>query len=145
MTVFIVNGPSMEPALYDSNGVLVNRILYSATDPKRGDIVVVKYPGDPEESYYVKRVVGVPGDKLDIKQGKVFINDQLLKESYVTGQPTYPDQSITIAADSYFTMGDNRSLSSDSRVWGVANKRFILGRVVMTLWPHLAAYPAIEY
>lgn len=135
----------METTLNDRDGVLVNRILYSFTTPQRGDIVVVRYPGDPDSAYYVKRVIALPGETLRIADGVVHINGEILPERYVNNQPTLPDMELTIPANSYFTMGDNRTVSSDSRVWGVADKRFILGRVVLTLWPHVAAFPQPLY
>lgn len=145
VTIFIVSGPSMDTTLHDRDGVLVNRILYAFTTPQRGDIVVVRYPGDPERSYYVKRVVALPGETLTIADGKVHINGKLLAERYINDQPTLPDMELVIPSNSYFTMGDNREVSSDSRIWGVADRRFILGRVVLTLWPQVAAFPQPQY
>lgn len=145
ITIFIVSGPSMETTLNDKDGVLVNRIIYVFTAPARGDIVVVRYPGDPESSYYVKRVIALPGEQLRIADGVVHVNNKIVAERYINNQLTLPDMELTIPANSYFTMGDNRGVSSDSRVWGVADRRFILGRVVLTLWPHVAAFPQPLY
>lgn len=145
ITIFIVSGPSMEDNLNDRDGVLVNRIIYSFTTPARGDIVVVRYPGDPESAYYVKRVIALPGEQLKIADGVVQINGKILAERYINGQLTVPDLELTIPANSYFTMGDNREVSSDSRIWGVADRWFILGRVVLTLWPQVAAFPQPLY
>jgi len=134
----------MEPNLYDGQLVLVNRARYDFQDPVRGDIIVVRYPGDPESKYYVKRVIGLPGEKVMIQDGKVYINHQLLTERY-TDAKTLPNGEYMVPDESFFTMGDNRTVSSDSRVWGAAEKRFIMGRVEVTLWPLIQAHPTPLY
>lgn len=145
VTIFIVSGPSMKSTLNDKDGVLVNRIMYAVTSPARGDIVVVRYPGDPESSYYVKRIIGLPGERLTIANGVVHINGEILAERYINKALTLPTMELEIPPNSYFTMGDNRTQSSDSRIWGVADRRFILGRVVLTLWPIVTAFPQPLY
>lgn len=142
---FVVSGPSMEPNLHDKDLVLVNRIVYKFTDPKRGDLVVVKYPGNPDNTYYVKRVIAVGGETLKIQGGAVSINGKVLAEPYLTDVTTEPDMTITVPAGSFATLGDNRPVSSDSRVWGPAEKRFILGQVVMSILPGVSVYPRVIY
>lgn len=145
VTVYFVSGPSMEPNLPDGAAVLVNRLVYRGSDPHRGDLVVVRYPGDPEETYYVKRVVALPGEKVTIRDGKLYIDDQLLNEPYLSGVVTEPSLSVTVPAEQFYTLGDNRPLSNDSRFFGAVEKRFLLGRVELTLLPSLQLYPEVIY
>lgn len=137
-TIFIVSGESMLPALQDGQLVWSNKIAYLTGSPKRGDPVVVLYPGDPANKKYVKRIIGLPGEKIIIKDGKVFINslDNRLDESYLAvGVETDPNNEWDLGSDEYFLMGDNRPNSNDSRFFGSVEKRFIFGRVTFILWP----------
>lgn len=145
VSIYIVEGPSMNPALKTKDAVVLNKIVYYLANPKRGDIVVVCYPGDPQKTYYVKRIVGLPGEKIEVREGQVYINGQKLIETYVEDQITEPDFSLSVPEGMYFTMGDNRSLSSDSRVWGTVEKRFFLGRVAVTVLPALKVHPQPSY
>lgn len=122
-----VEGTAMAPALNDGDRIIIQR------DPKkleRGDIVIFLYPEAPTKSY-IKRIVGLPGETLDIREGKVFINGVPLLEPYINPEL---DQSrrdlapVTLAADSYFVIGDNRDNSSDSRFWGPLKRNFIYGK-----------------
>lgn len=142
ITVYIVSGESMVPNLNNGDFVLVDKVKYDFVDPQRGDVVVVRYPGDPENKYYVKRIIGLPGETVKVSGGNVYIDDQLLEERYLDEQvKTEPDSVYNIPPSEYFTVGDNRSVSSDSRVWGSAERRFIMGRVEATFWPLLQAFP----
>ncbi|MDO8472151.1 MAG: signal peptidase I [bacterium] len=146
LSVFIVDGPSMLSTLQDKNVVAVNKIGYRLGNPQRGDIVVVRFPGDPEGTYYVKRVIGLPGETVSVANEHVYINGKLLTEVYLdAGVKTLPDQTEVVPADSYYTMGDNRELSNDSRKWGAAEKRFILGKVIATVIPKIKAFPVTSY
>lgn len=145
VTVFFVSGPSMEPNLHDKAAVLVNKLIYRLTSPERGDLVVVRYPGDPDQTSYVKRVIGLPGETVKIMAGQVYINDRLLTESYLeSGLTTEPDGTFVVPVDQFFTLGDNRPLSSDSRYYGSVESRFIYGRVSLTIWP-FTLYPEVIY
>lgn len=145
VTAFFVSGPSMEPNLHDRAAVLVNRLVYRLHAPERGDLVVVRYPGDPNQTSYVKRVIGLPGETVTVSGGKVAINGRVLTESYLeSGLITEPDGTRAVPVDQYFTMGDNRPLSSDSRFYGPVESRFVLGRVELTIWP-FTLYPAVIY
>jgi len=145
-SIFIVDGPSMLSTLQDKDVVAVNKIGYQFGEPQRGDIVVVRFPGDPEGTYYVKRVIGLPGEMVTIANQHVYINGQLLSEVYLDeGVLTLPDKSEIVPSDSYYTMGDNRELSNDSRKWGAAEKRFILGKVVATIIPAIKVFPTTIY
>ena len=122
-----VEGTAMAPTLNDGDLIIIER---HATKFERGDIVIFLYPEDPVRSY-LKRVVGLPNETIDIREGKVFINGQPLLEPYVDPEL---DQSrrdlapVTLAADSYFVIGDNRDNSSDSRIWGPLQRKFIYGK-----------------
>jgi len=136
-TIFIVDGLSMEPTIHDKELVLLKRYTNS-TSPERGQVVAVKYPGDPDNKKYIKRVVGLPGDKVSIDSGKVYINDALYSENYIPfGVETDPNGSWQLASDEYFLMGDNRPGSNDSRYFGPVEKRFFLGKAETIIYPRL--------
>lgn len=136
VSVFIVDGESMEPNMHNKELILLNISKYNSSQPKRGDAVVVRYPGDPDHRKYVKRVVGLPGEKLEIKNGRVYINDNLLEEYYIAYDvPTEPDKVYQISNDQYFLMGDNRPFSNDSRYFGAVEKRFIIGQATTIIFP----------
>jgi len=136
VSIFITDGASMEPNIHDKELVLLNVAKYDSSDPKRGDVVVVRYPGDPENRKYVKRVIGLPGEKLDIVGGQVFINGQLLQEYYIAlDVPTTPDKTVQIESNKYYLMGDNRPFSNDSRYFGTVEKRFIVGEATTIIFP----------
>lgn len=139
MTIFVVDGLSMEPNLHDRELVLLQKNAYTKSkDPKRGDVVVVQYPGDPAKKRYVKRVIGLPGEKIETKTGKVFINGKILKELYVPyGVTSEPDGNWTLSGIEYFLMGDNRPNSNDSRYFGGVEKRFFLGHALYIIYPRM--------
>lgn len=139
MTVFVVDGLSMEPNLHDKELVLLQKDAYARKkNPKRGDIVVVQYPGDPAHKRYVKRVIGLPGEKVETKEGQVHVNGGLLKELYVPyGIMSEPNGSWTLSNIEYFLMGDNRPNSNDSRFFGGVEKRFIVGKALDIIFPRM--------
>lgn len=144
ITVFIVDGESMEPNMHDKELSLLNVSSYNSSDPKRGDVVVVRYPGDPDHRKYVKRVIGLPQEKLEIKEGRVYINDKLLEEYYIAFDlPTEPDKITQIPENQYFLMGDNRPFSNDSRYFGAVEKRFIVGRATTIIFPRFRQVPSL--
>lgn len=139
LTIFIVDGISMEPNFNDKEIVLLDkRFVRQEKNPQRGQSVVVQYPGDPQNKRYVKRVIGLPNEKLTIKSGKVYIEDKQLVEEYL---PVYfntePEGEWVLAENEYFLMGDNRSNSNDSRYFGPVEKRFFIGKAVAILFPRL--------
>lgn len=135
-TIAIVEGESMEPNYHSGEVVLVDRWSYLFGAPGRGDPAVLRFPGDPEHTKYIKRIIGLPKEKLEIKNGQVYINGQLIQERWLPeGTGTYPNLTIQLHSDDYFLMGDNRSNSSDSRIWGIAPKRVLIGKAWFTLWP----------
>lgn len=135
-TIFIVDGPSMNPNLATNDIMLVNKISYLVSKPTRGDIVVLKFPGDPEKRKFVKRVIGLPGETVEIKKGKIYINSKLLIESYLDENiDSGKDQKVILASDQYFTCGDNRPNSNDSRFFGPVPKNYLIGRTRFILLP----------
>lgn len=135
-SVFIVSGLSMSPNLQDKDIVWVNKLAYLSAKPERGDMVVLKYPGDPDNRKFVKRIIGLPKEEINIKNGEVFVDNERLTEAYL-GQEvvTQPDMRVSLQPDEYFAMGDSRANSSDSRVFGATSRRFLIGRAKLRLWP----------
>src|SRR5690348_2441612 len=131
-----VEGTSMMPSLEDQERIFVNKFVYRLEPIERGDIVVFRYPRDPSKSY-IKRVIGMAGDKIRIDGGQVYVNGDALDESYVPAEYTdsrsYPE--ITVPANSYFVLGDHRSMSNDSRDFGSVDQSFIYGKAVFGYWP----------
>src|SRR3972149_605445 len=139
---FQVSGNSMYPTFLDKQYVLTNIIALKFGQPKYGDTIVFKAPNDSEKDY-IKRVIGVPGDRIMVRNGDVYVNEQLLNPNeYLTSSvKTYggsflkENASVLVPADSYFVMGDNRNGSSDSREWGFVPLRSIVGRSFFVYWP----------
>ncbi len=131
-----VEGTSMMPSLEDQERIFVNKFVYRLEPIERGDIVVFRYPRDPSKSY-IKRVIGMAGDRIRIDGGQVYVNGQALDESYVppeyTDSRSYPES--VVPAQSYFVLGDHRSMSNDSRDFGSVNQSFIYGKAVFGYWP----------
>jgi signal peptidase I len=138
---FIVNGASMDPTFSTGQFLVVDRLTYRFGNPDRGDVVVFEYPNDPTV-YYIKRIIGLPNETVAIKKGKVTIINEShpegieLDESYIDAAHASVDTlTVTLGKNEYFVMGDNRSQSSDSRVWGPLNENFIVGRPIVRLLP----------
>ncbi len=131
-----VEGTSMLPRLEDSDRLFINKFVYHIEAIERGDIVVFRYPRDPEKSY-IKRVIGLPGDRIRIAHGQVWLNDKLLPEPYVPQiyRDTRSMPETLIPAGTYFMMGDHRSISSDSREFGPVARDLIYGKAVFVYWP----------
>lgn len=133
-----VEGTSMMPALVDQERIFINKFFYrfGIGEISRGDMVVFWFPGDTSKSY-IKRVIGIPGDVIEIEDGVVKVGGQVLKEEYVPEE--YRDRQsmvrTTVAADTYFVLGDHRSSSNDSRAWGLVPRKYIYGKAVFVYWP----------
>jgi signal peptidase I len=138
---YAIEGESMAPTFHNGGRVILNG-TYRFRAPHRGDIVVF-HPPVPSQEPYIKRVIGLPGDHVSIRNGLVFINDQALNEGYLNGDPTscyHPTFcELTVPQDAVFVLGDNRANSSDSRMFGVVPIDNIIGDVVVTIWPPGAA------
>jgi len=137
---FVVSGTSMVPTYQNSNYLIIDEVTYHFHGPVRGDVIVFHPPVDPKV-YYIKRVIGLPGDTVTIKNSVVSITNaewpdgHVITESYVTPDAPGDNFSITVPADNYFVMGDNRPASFDSRRWGLLPKKNITGRVFLRLFP----------
>jgi signal peptidase I len=135
-----VDGPSMQPGLYTNDLVMVNMLAYDFGNPQRGDVIVLHPPSDPGVSY-VKRVIGVPGDRISITANAVIVNGHTLREPYISPlDPSAPENtsvlpSITLGAKQYFVMGDNRQDSIDSRIFGSVPRANIVGKAEFVFWP----------
>ena len=131
-----VEGTSMLPGLEDQERIFVNKFVYRLEPIERGDVVVFRYPRDPSKSY-IKRVIAVPGDRVVIDTGRVYVNGDPLPEPYVPWQ--YRDfrsqPEIVVPPHAYFVLGDHRSLSNDSREFGPVPDRYISGKAVFIYWP----------
>ena len=131
-----IEGNSMAPLLSDHEAIFLNRIVYHLEPIQRGDVVVFDYPLDGTQSF-IKRIVALPGEIVEIRQGLVYVNGNWLPEPYVPSQLC--DLSdfgpLKVPSDSYFVMGDHRSSSNDSRVFGTVARRLIHGRAVFAYWP----------
>jgi signal peptidase I len=131
-----VEGTSMAPLLSDQERIFINKFVYRFEPIQRGDVVVFWYPLDRSKSF-IKRVIGLPGESVEIRRGAVYVDDKIVPEPYVP--PMYEDLSdfgpVRVPKDSYFVMGDHRISSNDSRVFGPVADRYIYGRAVFAYWP----------
>jgi len=131
-----VEGTSMQPQLVDQERIFVNRFIYRFQDIGRGDVVVFWYPRDRNKSF-IKRVVGIPGDKVEIRTGVVYVNNVRVNEPYLN--PVFQDyksfRPVIVPPGHYFVLGDHRSSSNDSRVWGFVAHDLIYGKAVFSYWP----------
>ena len=128
-----VDGFSMRPTLEDGEFILVNRLAYKFGDPKRGEIIVFRSPVVPDEDL-IKRVIGLPGDEIEVNVGVVYVNGSPLIEPYIAALPIYSGKWQVV--DGYlFVLGDNRNDSSDSHSWGLVPMQNVVGRSILIYWP----------
>ena len=131
-----VEGTSMLPQLADEQRIFISKIAYRLESVERGDVIVFKFPADPTRSY-IKRVVGLPGEEVEIRRGKVYIDGHLHPEPYVPS--SYRDHishpAVSVAQGTYYVLGDHRTTSNDSRTWGTVDEFFISGKAVFAYWP----------
>jgi signal peptidase I len=149
---FYVRGASMEPNLLDHEYLIINEIEYRFEDPQRGDVIVFRYPKD-QSQYFIKRVIGLPGEKVEIRDGHVYVYKD--EKKYLLDEATYLDESVKTIGDyswqlgenEYYVLGDNRDFSLDSRVFGPVEKRLIIGRAWLRGWPvnRAAVFKQLEY
>jgi signal peptidase I len=130
-----VDGDSMVPTLASGEYVIVSRISYRLSAPQRGDIIVFHFPGNPQEEY-IKRVIGLPGDEVQVKSGQLYVNGQLLNEIYINVKMDYTG-SWHVPAGQLFVLGDNRNNSSDSHDWGTVPMDYVVGKAILVYWPPL--------
>lgn len=138
---FYVKGQSMEPNFYDHEYLFVDKLTYRRQAPARGDVVVIRYPLDPSE-FFIKRVIGLPGETIEVSNGKVRIYNKEHENGFLLDEHTYLDQDYTpltdtktLKDDEYYLMGDNRAASLDSRSFGPVKRSFIVGRVWVRAYP----------
>ncbi len=138
---FYVKGASMEPNFHDHEYLIINEIGYRFKNPQHGEIVVFRYPNDPQQ-YFIKRIIGLPGERVSVSGGRITIyNEQnpqghvLNEQSYLGPLYTYGEKDLQLGPDEYFVMGDNRGASLDSRIFGPVPRSFIVGRVWFRGWP----------
>jgi signal peptidase I len=152
---FYVKGASMEPNFMDHEYLIIDEISYRFNDPKRGDIVVFRYPRDPQE-YFIKRLIGLPGESVQIKDGDVFVYNSeypegvMLEEEYLpasTKTQGFTEEKLQLGANEFYVLGDNRNSSKDSRSFGPVDRSFITGKVLLRGWPfnRFTLFDAQEY
>jgi signal peptidase I len=138
---FLVSGDSMRPNFSSGDYLLVDEISYRFREPERGEVIVFKYPGD-EKTYYIKRIIGLPEERISIKDGQITIFNGQNPNGFVPDEGYLPemtmtdgDEEVILGSGEYFVMGDNRNYSFDSRKWGNLQKAEIIGLVRLRLWP----------
>ncbi len=131
-----VEGTSMQPRLVDQERIFVNRFIYRFSEIHRGDVVVFWYPRDTAKSF-IKRVIGLPGDLVEIRRGQVIVNGARIDEPYL--RPEYRDREsfgrVIVPPGHYFVLGDHRNSSNDSRNWGFVPRELIYGKAIFSYWP----------
>jgi len=136
---FVVNGGSMDSTFTDGEYLIVDELSYRFNEPQRGDVLIFKYPQDTSK-FFIKRLIGLPGETITVKNDVVTITNTehpqgvVLNEPYIHSE-SFLNRTMTLGADEYFVMGDNRGVSSDSRVWGPLPKRDVVGRPFIRLLP----------
>jgi signal peptidase I len=140
-----VDNISMKPTLQPGEFLLINKFSYKFGAPGIGDIIVFHYPLDPQRDF-IKRVIGLAGDTVQIGSGKVLVNGQALEESYISAEPSY-DGTWKVPEGYLFVLGDNRNQSSDSHIWGFVPDNYVLGKALVIYWPitnlRILTHPAI--
>lgn len=141
---FYVKGASMEPTFHDHQYLIIDEIGYRFNEPKRGDIVVFRYPQNPQE-YFIKRIIALPGERVEVRDGNVYVYNDKYPEGFVLDESAYladniktydlSEEIVTLRSGEYFVLGDNRNSSKDSRSFGAVNKSFLTGRVALRGWP----------
>jgi len=136
---FVVNGESMFPTFHNKEYLIVDEISYTLRDPRRGEVTIFRYPTDPSR-FFIKRVIGLPNEKIEIKDGVVKIINKDNPDGFVLNEPYINEKFTTTETyatgnNQYFVMGDNRNRSSDSRSWGVLSKKLMVGRAYLRLLP----------
>lgn len=131
---FRVEGFSMEPTLHTNQYLLVDKVSYLVGSPGRGDIVVFRFPLDPRRDF-IKRIVALPGEEVEVRGGRVLINGRPLDEPFLRDRPLYNYPRRTVPPGQYFVLGDNRNNSHDSHVWDFLPRQYIVGRAWVSYWP----------
>ena len=136
---FVVSGDSMFPTFHNGQYLIVDELSYHLKGPHRLDVVIFRYPNDPSR-FFIKRIIGMPNEKIVIKDGKISIINKENTDGFMLNEPYIDEKFITTntyttGADEYFVMGDNRNRSSDSRMWGILPRKLMIGRAYLRLLP----------
>ena len=146
---FTVVGSSMEPSLHDGQRLLINKAVYFFREPEAGEVIVFKAPKNPRDEY-IKRIVALPDNTVEIKMGVVYVNGSPLDEPYIKDQPSYTLQAKKIPENEYFVLGDNRNNSNDSHKGWTVPRQNIVGKAWLVIWPPsqwglVTSYPLAEH
>jgi len=150
---FFVKGASMEENFYDGDYLLIDEVSYRLEEPRRGDVVVFRYPENPSQ-FFIKRIIGLPGETIEIKNNIVkvynseFPKGLVVEENYLSPpKETFGNSQVKLGENEYYVLGDNRMHSSDSRSWGPVDKSLITGRAFLRLWPFnkITRVPTVIY
>ena len=131
---FVVVGSSMEPSFEDGQRLLVNKAVHRFRDPQMGEVIVF-HPPTGKQVDFIKRIIALPGDEIEIREGTVYVNDLALDEPYINSPPSYNLAEEEIPDGEYFVLGDNRNNSNDSHSWGTVPRENIIGKVWLSIWP----------
>jgi signal peptidase I len=136
---FVVSGASMQPNFDSSQYLIIDQLSYQFDTPKRGEVLIFKYPKEPS-TFFIKRVIGLPNETIIMDSGKLIIKNEALPGGFFLDEPYIKESiddtfTIILKNDEYFVMGDNRKHSSDSRIWGPLNDKFVVGKAFLRLFP----------
>jgi len=145
----VINGGCMEPGLQDGQQFLINKAVYHFHEPERGDIIVFRPPNNQKSSHFIKRIIALPGDTVEVKGGAVYVNGSKLDESYIKELPKYILPQRKIPENNYFVLGDNRNNANDSHNGWTVPRQNIIGKAWLSVWPPdrwglVAHYPLQE-
>ncbi len=134
---YVIRQSSMQPGFHDGQRVLVNKVVYKLHEPERGDVIVFRPPPpySPKATPFIKRIIALPGDTVEIKMGAVYVNGSQLHEPYIKEPPNYTFQQYKIPEDNYFVLGDNRNNTNDSHTGWTLPRQNIIGKTWLSIWP----------
>src|SRR3989338_605923 len=151
---FYVKGASMEPNFSDFEYLIINEISYRFNEPQRGEVIVFRYPHDPSQ-FFIKRVIGLPGEQVVIRDGQVYIKSSTSQELVVLDESAYLSATtktggqidVTLGPDEYYLLGDNRAASLDSRAFGPVSRQSIIGKTLLRGWPidKVGLFKSVDY
>jgi len=154
MQPFFVSGKSMEPNFHDGDYLIVDELSYRLDEPKRGDVIIFRYPRNTKE-FFIKRIVGLPEERVEIKDSKITIYNSENQKVITLDENIYipldtkttGNYNISLKNDEYYVLGDNRNASADSRIWGVLEEHFIVGKAWIRAWPFgdFSVFEGVEY
>ena len=131
----LVEGPSMEPTYTNGQRVWVNTLAYKLGQPQRGDVVVFHFKYREDQEPFIKRIIGLPGEQVEVREGVVYVDGSRIDEPWTTRPASYSKPPMRLGPREYYVLGDNRANSSDSHIWGAQPEDLIMGKVWITIWP----------